>query len=646
MDYVTSNLSNIIAIFVVTLVLIVAYVIFKRSRMFVYINSNEYGVVEKIWSRKGSVRSGFMSLEGHAGYQPELLRTGLHIFTPFVYRIHRQPLITVRNIGYVYARDGLALLPDQTLASTPRNVTFEDARSFLINGGQRGPQRAILREGIYAINTALLCVLVDDKIYTIDVGNDRNVLQELNTLIKSRDGFLPVIISGGSDNLGVVTVHDGPALEHDAIIAPTVGDDVTNSTFFHNSFQNIEPFLAAGGRRGRQEQVIVEGTYFVNRLFATIEIKPKSIIEIGTAGVVISYTGKKGVDISGESYKHGELVSRGERGVWSEALRPGKYPINPYALDVKVIPTTNFVLRWIKGRVEDHGYDSGLMEIPLITRDAFQCLLPLSIVVHISPEKAPRVIQQFADIKLLVNQTIDPMVSAFFKDIAQGCSFLELLSTRAELQASALNKMKTRFITYDLDLQEVMIGTPRGLEGDTQIELVLTQLRQRQVAIEQKSTYSSQQLAAIAERELNEAKATAEAQFNLTKSSINITVAENEGSANLRSKEKEADAIKILADANAHQITTLGDANANQIRATGLASADATKAQVAAYTGEGAEYQLRRDIAERFAIAIEKTTMPLVPNVMVQGQTGSQNLVEALLAISFAKSTSSKHTDN
>ena len=93
--------------------------------------------------------------------------------------------------------------------------------------------------------------------------------------------------------MGVVTVHDGPALREGEIIAPSVGV-AADGPHFHNSFQDPEAFLRAGGYRGRQHQVLVDGTYFLNRLFATVENVPKTIIEVGSVGVVVSYIGEKG----------------------------------------------------------------------------------------------------------------------------------------------------------------------------------------------------------------------------------------------------------------------------------------------------------------------------------------------------------------
>jgi uncharacterized membrane protein YqiK len=77
--------------------------------------------------------------------------------------------------------------------------------------------------------------------------------------------------------------------------------------------------------------VLVEGSYYINRLFATVEMVGKTMIEVGHVGVVISYTGADTGDTSGEDYRHGELVARGSRGVWSDPLLPGKYAFNTYA---------------------------------------------------------------------------------------------------------------------------------------------------------------------------------------------------------------------------------------------------------------------------------------------------------------------------
>ena len=153
--------------------------------------------------------------------------------------------------------------------------------------------------------------------------------------------------------------------------------------------------------------------------------------------------------------------------------------------------------------------------------------MPLSVVMHIDYKKAPMI----GDVKKLVEQTLDPMVSAFFKNIAQKMTLIELLQNRAAIQEESGNEMKARFEAYSLELQEVLIGTPRAVAGDRTIEDILFQLRSRQVAREQVTTFQEQEKAAVQERTLNEAKATAAAQIALTQSLIQVKV--HEGAAAL-----------------------------------------------------------------------------------------------------------------
>jgi hypothetical protein len=49
------------------------------------IPNTRIGIVEKRFSPKGSVKSGFIALNGEAGFQPNVLRGGLHYLTPIQY---------------------------------------------------------------------------------------------------------------------------------------------------------------------------------------------------------------------------------------------------------------------------------------------------------------------------------------------------------------------------------------------------------------------------------------------------------------------------------------------------------------------------------------------------------------------------------
>jgi uncharacterized membrane protein YqiK len=601
-----------------------------------YIPNDRVGIVEKRWSGHGSVKTGFIAVQGEAGFQPGVLRGGLHFLLPIQYRVHRMPLVTITQgtIGYVFARDGAPLEPTQALASNVRADDFTDVALFLQSGGQRGPQRKILREGTYAINLAQFVVVTYDRVYYLPLNREEeDRIKRMAAVIGERAGFAPVVIKGSDDLIGIVTVHDGPSLPQGEIIAPVCGENSADRATYHNNFQDPERFLAAGGRRGRQLHVLVEGTYYINRLFATVETIPKTMVDVGTVGVVVSYTGERGADLSGTEYKHGELVAKNARGVWNEALLPGKYAFNAYAGKVLPVPTVNFILKWNRSEVGSHRYDENLSEVSLITKDAFEPLLPLSVVVHIDYRKAPLVIQRFGDIKRLVEQTLDPMVSAYFKNVAQTRTLIELIQERSDIQRRAGDEMKEKFAVYNLELQEVLIGTPTSAPGDHAIETILTQLRARQIAEEQVATFGQQQKAAVKERELREAAARAEQQQALTESEIAIAIQENQGKAEYqRSLQKSAE-IRVLAEAEGEKAARIG-----------MGQAIATEEQVRAYGGP--KFQVAQQVMVRFAEAIERAGIDIVPKIVVgssgslagggaQGANPQQggSLLEALLAI-------------
>ena len=631
------NLISSLGWFPTVLIIVVAAAILLAiflsvSGIIRYIPNDRIGVVEKLWSSSGSVKAGLLALHGEAGLQPDLRRGGFHFFAPFQFRVHIHPMVSVTQgrIGYVFARDGIDLPAGQTLADNAKVEDFRDVRSFLEGGGQKGPQRKILREGTHIINPALFVVMTEEATYSLSLdAQEKAYYEQMRGVLDERSGFTPVVLkevagTHDSDQLAIVTVQDGPGLPKDELLAPDVGDS-------HNSFQEPEKFLAAGGQRGRQERVLVEGTYYINRLFATVELIKKTIIPVGYVGVVVSYTGRKGSDLSGKEYSHGELVESGCRGVWRDPLMPGKYAFNTYAGKIELVPTTNFVLMWKSGE-SGSSFDSNLREITLITKDAFEPQLPLSVVVHIDYRKAPMVVQRFGNVAQLVEQTLDPMVSSYFKNVSQTKTFIELIQSRSELQGNASADMKERFQAYSLEFQEVLIGTPKPQPGDTKIENIMAQLRDRQIAREQVETFAQKQIAADKERELNEAEQRASKQKELTGSLVDISIKENQGSANVKAAEKKRQEIEALAHAEKFKQEMEGSGRASAIRSVGEAEASAIKAKSEAMQGEGADKQLMQTVMLRLAEAFEASKVPLVPQIQMGGG-GDTNAFNTLLSL-------------
>jgi len=605
-----------------------------------YIPHNKVGVVEKFWSPTGSLEEGrIISTDGRAGFQVDLLRGGLHLFYfPWQFRIHCEPLVQIAEskIGYVYARDGAPLSPVQTLAHSVNCNSFQDARAFLRGGGQRGRQRAILREGVYALNTALFVVIAENRVLSGPIReSDETRYGAWQAQLGLMDGFRPVIVGHGghtkvervaevledgaatllaTDNIGVVTVQDGPTIESGEIIAPEV--KAVEGQVAHNNFQSPEAFLALGGRRGKQLQVLTDGTYYINRWFATVELHSKTLVPIGFVGAVVSYYGKTGEDVTGTQFRYGEQVASGERGVWKRALPPGKYALNPYALKIEMVPTVNFVLRWITGQSEAHRYDENLKSIELITADGYEPILPLSLVLHIDYEKAPRVIQRFGDVKRLISQTLDPILSSYFRDVAQSSRMLDLLTRRDEIQRRATEEIGRRFQDYDINCVAVLIGRPeskqRGAKEDDPIERLFDQLRMRRLAEEQIETFAKQEEAAVKMRELNDAKATAEKQAELTQTRIGIDIAGNKAEAQLAEAQRLAkrDVARAEGEARTKVLIAESDSRTKVLLAEGesksrllLAEAESTAQEL---TGKGEAARIAQTGLSEAAVFLQK----------------------------------------
>jgi uncharacterized membrane protein YqiK len=665
-DFMNNVRESVPAEVITVLLLIVAVLMVLLFAAWIslrYVPNDRAAVVEKLWSPGGSVAEGrILALNGEAGYQAELLRGGIHFgLWRGQYRVHKVRLVTIAQgkIGYVYARDGEPLTSGQTLARVAPCNNFQDARMFLRGDGndisthgQRGRQRGILREGVYAINLAAFVVITESKVHALPGLQDRQeaeIVAQWREELLECDGFDPIVVGGplqiddplepGSlmqvDGIGIVTVHDGPSLAPGEIIAPAVGNDPDEPNY-HNNYQDPENFLRAGGRRGRQYVTLTDGTYFINRWFAAVEMIPKTVVPIGYVGVVVSYYGRIGEDISGTAFRHGERVAEGERGVWEKPLGPGKYPFNTFAGAIILVPTTNFVLHWITGKSESHRYDESLRSIDLVTRDAYEPLLPLSVVVHIDYQRAPSVIQRFGDVQKLITQTLDPMLSAFFRDVAHHKTMLELLHERDLIQVEARDVLRKKFREFDIECVDVLIGKPDPKEGDTKIETLLEQLRQRQLSVEQIETYERQRAAAEKQRILNEAQAQANMQTELTNARVQVQIAESHGEADLARARKQADQTIVTADAElarsrraAEQTVVTAEADSRQRELAGRGEAQ----RIAQVGLSEATVMMRRIASFRdpklYAISIlaeqlSKSTQPLVPQrVFVAGGAGA-----------------------
>ena len=159
---------------------------------------------------------------------------------------------------------------------------------------------------------------------------------------------------------------------------------------------------------------------------------------------------------------------------------------------------------------------------------------------------------------------------------------LQLIHDRDEIQQQAREELRTKFTQFDIQCVDVLIGRPESKDGDTKIETLLEQLRQRQFAIEQVETFQKQQEAAVRQKSLNEAMAQAQLQAELTKSQVQIRISENTGDAELAKARKVAETTVVQAEAAAKQARLQGEGEAGRL----LVVAEA-QAKQAALIGEG-----------------------------------------------------------
>jgi len=557
----------------------------------VIIPQDSIGIVNKkfvlIGSHKTLPDGQIIALIGEAGYQADTLAPGIHfLLWPWQYSVMLQKFIAIGegNVGVVEASGGKPLSEGRVLGKAVECDSFQSVRAFLDNGGERGPQIAIIPPGVYRINTVFFTIAEAPALEIAD------------------------------NMVGIVTTKDGTPLATGDI----AGTEIPN----HRMFQDAQQFVNGGGFKGLQEQVLLAGRYFINPRFATVELKPMTEVPIANVGVVIAYVGAVGVDLSGDAFKHGNLVSTGQKGVWAQPLDPGKYPINPYTHRVECVPTANVVLNWATGKSEAHNLDKNLSTITVRSADGFTFNLDVAQIIHIPRNDAPKVIARFGTVANLVTQVLEPTIGNYFRNAAQGSDAIEFLKKRQERQESARAAISAALADYNVGAVDTLIGDivpPAAL---------MTTLTDRKIAEQQKVTYETQMLAQGERQKLEQATALAATQARVVDAERQVTIADFAAQASVKKAEGEAKSKTIQARADAEVLKTVGDATAVKTLAIGNAEAAVTKAKIESM--EAGNYA-----AIQVAQALSQSGFRLVPDIMVGGGAGGQGggtLVDVLLA--------------
>lgn len=513
-----------------------------------------------------------VALNGEAGIQADTLAPGVHFwYWPWQYEVRMQQFIRIPEgqFGVVESSAGVPLPRGRILATKKLECeSFQNARAFLESGGERGPQSAIIPPGTYRINTA---------IFTVQAAKVTDI---------------------PDNQVGVVTTKEGVPLPAGEIAGAAVEG--------HNSFQDPQAFTEKGGNKGLQEQVILAGRYFINPRFASIELVPMTTVPIANVGVVIAYVGKAGKDVTGDTFKHGNLVNKNEKGVWVEPLDPGKYAINPYTHKVENVPTANVVLNWATGKTESHNLDKNLSTITVRSSDGFPFNLDVSQIIHVPRTEAPKVIARFGNMMNLVTQVLEPTIGNYFRNAAQASDAIDFLRNRQQRQEAAKMAIHGALDSYNVEAVDTLIG-----DINPPAELMKT-LTDRKVAEQQKITFKTQQESEEQRKLLMQATAMANTQASVVDAERTVQIQEFKAKANVAQADGEAQSKVIQAKAEAQRVILTGDAEAQKTLAVGGAEASVVKQKIDSMeSGNFAAIEVAK--------ALASSGKPLVPDIVMTG---------------------------
>jgi uncharacterized membrane protein YqiK len=542
----------------------------------IVIGEREVGIITKKFSKKNLPPGQMIALNGEAGLQADTLPPGWHFgFFPWQYSVRKEPVVVIPQdeIGLIVANDGRAISPERILGKVVDSDNFQDARKFLINGGEKGRQMAVLTTGTYRINTALFEVILSTSATVHGMSP-----QQLR------------VFSIAPDRVGIVTTLDGAPIEEGAIAGPVIVN--------HDNFQNAQVFINSGGSRGLQEQVMLSGSWNLNPWFVRVEEVAMTEVPIGYVGVVISYVGQSGKDVTGDSFAHGSLVHKGDRGVWIEPLNPGKHPLNTKIMKVELVPTTNIVLNFTARYSGEHGYDAKLTSLQLLSCDGFTYETEVFQIIHVGSADAPKVISRLGSMQNLVDHVLRPIVGNYFRNSAQEYTILDFLIARGDRQAEAAEYVRQALRAYDVQAVDTLIGliTPP-------VELMQT-LTERKLAEEKQKTYEVQRVAESQRQELVRETALADIQKEVVTAEQGVNIAELKASATVKQAAGEAEAIRL----------------------TGEAKADAYQAGVESLGSQAyTALQLMQVIGDR--------QVRVVPDVSVTGNGNGSGLMDSLMGM-------------
>jgi len=492
-DFRTLSLSLRIVFVLIALICLAA-------TSYVHVESDEIAVLNEIYGTASLSGEHIVATNGEKGPQAEILTPGWHpwFLVNVIYQVETKKVVSIPSgkYGFLVAKDGLPLRPDQFLADAfpaGHELDMLDAQYFLTHGGERGPQTTILTPGTFRLNTHLWDVTIRDA---------TDVAEGSVGVVKSN-----VIDSAHFGNLNA----DKPS----SCEQKTVSTNASGETVQAKEPKSDEGLLAAilvpVGCIGVWEKALQPGRYYVNEAAYHVTMMSTRVQTWEFKG---GYK-KRYIDLSLD--QAGNLTQ-------SQRSEDIKKPDN--AADPAVTP---FVEGWL---------------VPL----------ELRVLAQVTPDNAPFVVASVGTLADIENNIMVPTIRSIVRNVvgAQGRHVLDLADNRARLEHAVEDAIRPEGLRAGIVIKEVKFGDPA-----LPPELLVSRLRQ-QLADQLQVTYQQEQKAQAQRIETEKARATAEQQHQLVEALIGVQVAEqNKNAAKLRGEGQKLE-LEEVAQGQRAQADVLG----------------------------------------------------------------------------------------
>ena len=607
-------------------------------RSIVVIGPAEIGLVVKRVSGRHNTTDTPIAFAGEAGYQAELLMPGVRFKLWPTYIVVRYPWVQVPagEIGVVISQIGEPLPTGaKSAVYRPGFGNFTKLTAFIDGKGQKGVHRPVLPPGTLApIHPIAFLVITSSKAYGRPVDPQillRGPLSPESFGLKPDQLRVKVIAPDGTqDLLGIVTTLEGEPLgpadlagriggfsDISALEAqPNISDSelieglLGKKNELHNNYQDFQAFLDSGGRIGLQHDPLLYGAYLLNPFLVRVELAPMLVVNQGEVAVIKAYVGLPTLDTSGPEFKFGSIVQPGHRGIWREALRTGKYPLNPRIYAAEKVPTFILTLNWAEANSVAHNLDAQLSPIEGKSREGFIFKIDLQVQIHVPDTKAPKVISMVGSMQNLVNEVLQAAVGNHFRNTLQALEAVRFIETRDQVQAAALEAISRYLAAYEVETRGVYI---QDVAFPQELVSVLTR---REIANQEKATFEQQKDAQTVRVDLEKARGTADMQAELAKAQVSVDI--NRARANARKAEAEGEAafVRVTGEAEGSRRRAIGLGDAAAVEALGLAKAKGYEAQVRSLGSTPTA-------AVAIAGALSEGKLDVVPEVLVTGGGGA-----------------------